>query len=124
MSTEIKVGDRVRIKDNYPYAERTENKIGLEFVVTEVVSDPDFFGSVFEQKFYVDGDPQGWGVWGSFIEKVEDARVAQGNLAHALLQAQAEAWAAADLIALTSDPNAIYAGKPDDWHLREPDVTL
>ncbi|QDK03354.1 hypothetical protein SEA_HUBBS_112 [Microbacterium phage Hubbs] len=71
MSTEIKVGDRVRIKGNYPYGEVTDNKIGLEFEVTLVESDPEYFGTLFDQEFYVEGDPQGFGIWGEYIEKVE-----------------------------------------------------
>lgn len=61
--TEIKVGDTVRIKDNYPYA-WDGNDIGLEFKVTSVVTGG-------RSTFYVEGDPQGSGIWNQWIEKVE-----------------------------------------------------
>ncbi|AXC36217.1 hypothetical protein SEA_LYELL_114 [Microbacterium phage Lyell] len=70
MSTKIKVGDTVRIKENYPHATLTGNKIGAEFVVKEVVGDTRLT-RLLGYKFYVTGDAQGHGVWDLFIEKVE-----------------------------------------------------
>lgn len=69
MSTKIKVGDTVRIKENYPHAALTGNKIGAEFVVKEVVGDT-HLTRLLGYKFYVTGDAQGHGVWDLFIEKV------------------------------------------------------
>ncbi|QWS69476.1 hypothetical protein SEA_NECROPHOXINUS_114 [Microbacterium phage Necrophoxinus] len=69
MSTKIKVGDTVRIKENYPHAALTGNKIGAEFVVKEVVGDARLTRPL-GYKFYVTGDAQGYGVWDLFIEKV------------------------------------------------------
>lgn len=69
MSAKIKVGDTVRIKENYPHATLTGNKIGAEFVVKEVVGDT-YLTRLLGYKFYVTGDAQGHGVWDLFIEKV------------------------------------------------------
>jgi hypothetical protein len=73
MSTNIKVGDTVRIKDSYPefiHGAVGANKAGTEFEVTKVtlteVNDPEW-----QETFYVEGDPNGWAIWGSQVEKVK-----------------------------------------------------
>ena len=66
----IRVGDTVRIKENYIFPRER----GKTFTVTEIVFDnipPD--GS----EFYVLGDWLGHGVWDKYIEKVVDTRGAK-----------------------------------------------
>lgn len=65
MSTmEIKVGDKVRVKDNYPYP--SFGRPGTEFVVKSVTH-----RGHENSTFYVRGEEVfGAGIWGEYIEKV------------------------------------------------------
>lgn len=68
----IRVGDTVRIKENYAATGGGgRDEVGQEFVVTEVV--PAVWGLHTidtRSEFYVEGDRRGWGVWEAYIEKV------------------------------------------------------
>lgn len=62
----IRVGDTVRILPSYAVVTDGEGEVGKEFTVTQVVS-ADFESS----RFYVEGDPRGWGIWGEYVKKVQ-----------------------------------------------------
>ena len=66
----IRVGDTVRIKENYMFPRER----GKTFTVTEVVFDDRFRDW---SEFYVRGDRLGYGVWDEFIDKVVDTRGAK-----------------------------------------------
>jgi hypothetical protein len=77
--SDIKVGDRVRIKDSYPEFISESSVTGLrgntpgaEFTVTEVVDAGDPVPEWgLDDRYYVHGDPNGWAIWESQVEKVE-----------------------------------------------------
>ena len=68
----IRVGDTVRIKENYMIPEER----GATFTVTGVVFDDTLIANTGSD-FYVLGDRRGYGVWEKHIEKVVDTRGAE-----------------------------------------------
>ena len=71
---EIRVGDTVRILPRYAQSiklsDGSKNQPGAEFVVTEVNRSVYYHSGGEVSNFYVGGDPQGWGIWEQYIEKV------------------------------------------------------
>jgi hypothetical protein len=79
---EIKVGDTVRILplylDGVNDMEPRQNQPGVEFVVRGVIRgayphdkyNPKKSVEGLFSNFYVEGDPNGWGIWEKFVEKV------------------------------------------------------
>jgi hypothetical protein len=71
---EIRIGDTVRILPRYSNAIRwsdgSKNQPGVEFVVTEIRHAVQHHADGGVSNFYVGGDPQGWGIWETYIEKV------------------------------------------------------
>lgn len=65
----IRVGDTVRIKENYMFSEDR----GTTFTVTGVVFD-DTLIAITGSDFYVLGDRREYGVWSKYIEKVIDTK--------------------------------------------------
>lgn len=67
----IKAGDTVRIKENYGgiIFGHNKNRVGDEFIVTEVKTNP----SAKERGFYAKGDPDDRGIWEKYLEIVVPA---------------------------------------------------
>lgn len=72
MSTKsIKVGDTVQINSKYAKRADARNKVGTEFVVTAVHegSKDSFLNKIgMDARFWVEGDPDGRGMWAEYIE--------------------------------------------------------
>ena len=69
----IRVGDTVRIRQDARDDDYFAYPAGTEFVVTEVVASqwtPLYDKDKRTREFYVSGDPNGYGVWDVYIEKV------------------------------------------------------
>lgn len=70
MATQVQVGQRVRINEKYgEVGNGDKNEIGTEFVVTKVThnSRPP---RGHESELVLSGDPNGWGMWGDFVDVV------------------------------------------------------
>ena len=88
---DIKVGDRVRITDNYGSISKqgepvydpddsasdeigyreVRNYPGVEFTVTHTVEDADYVRREEYGGGFVTGDPEDWGIWAVYVEKVD-----------------------------------------------------
>jgi hypothetical protein len=71
---EIRIGDTVRILPRYTnvimQSRGSKNQSGVEFVVTQVNRAVQYHPDAGVSNFYVGGDPEGWGIWETYIEKV------------------------------------------------------
>lgn len=116
MSENIKVGDKVRILPSYGdlgwslfYGEIGKNTVGTEFVVTRIVHSE---GVTRRDTFYVEGDPQGRGIWAKYVELVEPRE----RKAHTTTIVKArENWGEKNrIIKITSGSRAIGVTIADD----------
>ena len=77
MAKNILIGQTVRINERYAEvinskigqdARKMQNQVGTEFVVTSVAPSSPPEGHL--ASFYVKGDPNGWGIWGDYLDVV------------------------------------------------------
>lgn len=71
LDPEIRVGNTVRVTEDYASPAPNGTKPGVEFKVAEVVEAPHYQNRSI-RSHYVTGDPSRRGVWFDFIEKVEE----------------------------------------------------
>lgn len=77
----VRVGDTVRINHKYATHADRLNKVGSEFVVTDIFrgSSPWVQERGFDDSFYVKGDPDNRGIWAHYIDAVIPAEPKSGT---------------------------------------------